>query len=144
MECPRTLPPALRKPRQGKRSCEDELLYTALCFSRRDFSCLGRACSAIGNICPPMDVKIPQGSGGARGDGGVSAVLRVETAQPCSWGGWAAEQQQRLDLQLSASKANECTGGNAPVDGENTLGHCREPFPGIGRAQSMFYSGCPA
>lgn len=44
----------------GKRRWEDELLYIALCFSCRDFLCLGSTCYAIGNICPPMYVKIPR------------------------------------------------------------------------------------
>lgn len=74
-----------------------------------------------------------QGLSGAQGGDGVSEMLRVGTGQPCSWGSWAAEQRQSLDLKICASKGNEHTGGNAYLDGENTPGHCGEPFPGLGK-----------
>lgn len=103
----------------GKRRWEDELLYIALCFSCRDLP---------SHVCED-----PQGLSGAQGDDGVSEMLCVGTGEPCSWGSRAAEQQQRLDLKISASEADEHTGGNTHVDGEITLGHCSEPFPGLGK-----------
>lgn len=71
----------------------------------------------------------PQGLSGAQGNDGVSEMLCVGTGQLCFWGSWAAEQQQRLDLKVSASEADEHTGCNTHLDGENALDHCRErPF----------------
>lgn len=75
----------------------------------------------------------PQGQSRAQGADGVSEMPCVGTGQPCFWGSWAVEQQQRLDLKISAGEANEHTGGNTRLDGENALGHCREPFPTLGK-----------
>lgn len=45
-------------------------------------------------------------------------MLCVGTGQLCSWGSWAAEQQQRLDVRITASEANEHTGSNPHFDGK--------------------------
>lgn len=75
----------------------------------------------------------PQGLSGAQGDDEVSGILCVGTSQPCFWGNWVAEQQQRLDLKVSASEASENTEGDTHLDAHNALGHCREPFLGLGK-----------
>jgi len=62
--------------------------------------------------------------------------LKCHVLQPVSPAPGAAGLQ-------SSSKgltSDEHAGGNTHLGGENTLGHCRAPFPGLGRVRSMFCS----